>query len=188
VVLMTLLVPEWILAWAVRQFLGAWKYGRMLENARQDCEKARKELEEEGKELEEEGKEPEEEGKELEEERRRPERLRKTLEKARLELEGQRDTTVTVTDKSTPSEWDKEAALGRTDQPWTTTHGFFVIMGGFHFYSDGEPVHALHFDDVLELVQDGELVPPTLTELKDRSKGNSLSKTIVIFQTLCSRS
>lgn len=57
-------------------------------------------------------------------------------------------------------------------------------MGGFHFYKDGEPLHPLSPRDVLDLVRRGELVPPTLDELNDKSKCDSLSKGVAIVQTL----
>lgn len=67
---------------------------------------------------------------------------------------------------------------------WTTTHALLVVMGGFHFYIDGEPLHPLSPEHVLELVERGELVPPTLSELNDKSKCDALSKGLAILQTL----
>lgn len=64
------------------------------------------------------------------------------------------------------------------------THGFFVIMGGFHYYKDGKPLYPLHPDDVLELVQRAGLVPPTLHELKDKGKADAFTKCVTIVQTL----
>lgn len=62
-------------------------------------------------------------------------------------------------------------------------HAFFIIMGGFHVY-DGKPLYPLSSEAVLDLVELGALVPPTLNELKDRSKGDALSKGLAIVQTL----
>ncbi|KAI0054197.1 hypothetical protein BV25DRAFT_1762989, partial [Artomyces pyxidatus] len=42
---------------------------------------------------------------------------------------------------------------------WTTQHGFFIIMGGFHYYDNGEPQHPLSRWDVVKLVRTGALVP-----------------------------
>ncbi|KZP11775.1 hypothetical protein FIBSPDRAFT_712944, partial [Athelia psychrophila] len=116
-VVVTLLVPEWVLAWAVRQYLQARRYGKKLEAAR---------------------------------------------------------------------------------NTWTTAHGFLAIMGGFHYYQNGKPMSPLQVDGVsgwddnygdqslyiLALVKSRSLVPPTSDELGDKSKGDALSKTIAILQTL----
>lgn len=67
---------------------------------------------------------------------------------------------------------------------WKVTYAFFVIMGGFHCYQDGKPLYPLSPEDVLKLINDGALVPPTLKELKDRSKGDALLKGVAIVQTL----
>ena len=62
-------------------------------------------------------------------------------------------------------------------------HGFFIIMGGFHFY-DTEPLYPLGPETVIKLVLEGKLVPPTADEIKDKSKGDTLSKAIALVQTL----
>ncbi|KZP14059.1 hypothetical protein FIBSPDRAFT_834380, partial [Athelia psychrophila] len=68
--------------------------------------------------------------------------------------------------------------------PWTITHGFFTNMGGFHYYHDGKPTSPLAYEEVLALVKSRSLFPPTLDELGDKSKGDALSKSIAVFQTL----
>ncbi|KZP14066.1 hypothetical protein FIBSPDRAFT_960009 [Athelia psychrophila] len=87
--------------------------------------------------------------------------------------------------------WDKlvelqklEFELRTTDRSWTITHAFFTNMGGFHYYSGGIPTTPLAYKDVLELVELRSLDPPTLDELRDKSKGDELSKSIAVFQTL----
>lgn len=58
-------------------------------------------------------------------------------------------------------------------------------MGGFHYYKEGKPTYPLDLRiDFITLIQSGLLVPPTSDELGDKSKGDSLSKTIAVFQTL----
>lgn len=73
-------------------------------------------------------------------------------------------------------------------------------MGGFHSYHDGKPTFPLQVERVsvsdrmraeenkmyyiVDLVKSRSLVPPTVDELGDRSKGDSLSKTIAVTQTL----
>ncbi|KAG2143682.1 hypothetical protein DEU56DRAFT_971851 [Suillus clintonianus] len=49
---------------------------------------------------------------------------------------------------------------------WTQTHSFFVLMGGFMLYVDGEPYHTLQPDD----------------RICDKSKGNVISKGLIILQ------
>ncbi|KAG2141881.1 hypothetical protein DEU56DRAFT_795334 [Suillus clintonianus] len=57
-------------------------------------------------------------------------------------------------------------------------------MGGFMLYVDGEPYRTLLPDKVLELIRKGCIDAPTLTakEIGDRSKGNMISKGLIILQ------
>jgi len=68
---------------------------------------------------------------------------------------------------------------------WTRTHAFFLIMGGFTLHEKGKPVRILETRDLEELSAAGKVEWPTVTEeeIADRSKGDYLSKTIVLFQT-----
>ena len=68
---------------------------------------------------------------------------------------------------------------------WTRTHAFFLIMGGFMLHEGGKPVRVLEAKDLEELSEAGKIAWPTITkeEIADRSKGDYLSKTIVLFQT-----
>jgi hypothetical protein len=66
---------------------------------------------------------------------------------------------------------------------WTVKHGFFVLMGGFHFFDGGMPLHPLSRDDVEELVKRRLLKPPPEEEIQDKSKADGLSKAIALFQT-----
>ncbi|KAG1886663.1 hypothetical protein F4604DRAFT_1646382 [Suillus subluteus] len=67
---------------------------------------------------------------------------------------------------------------------WTETHSFFVLMGGFMLYVDEKPYHTLQPDEVLMLIRDRCIDAPTLTamQIHDRSKGNAISKGLVILQ------
>jgi len=67
---------------------------------------------------------------------------------------------------------------------WTRAHSFFLIMGGFILHEGGEPVQVLEAKDLEELSEAGKIEWPTITkeEIADRSKGDYLSKTIVLFQ------
>ncbi|KIM21299.1 hypothetical protein M408DRAFT_29676 [Serendipita vermifera MAFF 305830] len=95
---------------------------------------------------------------------------------------------------------------------WTRTHGNFMIMGGFHLFrlpadapsiplplksrepsnfinpagihnrEDEIPVCPLKFEDFpVDILR---IIAPTETELKDRGKSDSLTKIIVLVQTL----
>jgi len=67
---------------------------------------------------------------------------------------------------------------------WTRAHAFFLIMGGFTLHEGGKPVRVLEAKDLEELSEAGKIKWPTTTkeEIADRSKGDYLSKTIVLFQ------
>ncbi|KIM28233.1 hypothetical protein M408DRAFT_144749 [Serendipita vermifera MAFF 305830] len=95
---------------------------------------------------------------------------------------------------------------------WTRTHGFFMVMGGFHLFRlpedascspllhrsgkvskfvistgrnsriDEVPVCPLEFGDIPNGTL--EIIAPTEVELKDRGKSDALTKIIVLVQTL----
>ncbi|KAG1896617.1 uncharacterized protein F5891DRAFT_983420 [Suillus fuscotomentosus] len=70
------------------------------------------------------------------------------------------------------------------DYTWTQTHSFFVLMGGFMLYVDGKPYRTLQYDDILKLIDKGFIDVPTLTakQIHDKSKGNAISKGLIILQ------
>ena len=74
---------------------------------------------------------------------------------------------------------------GKNNTGWTRAHAFFLIMGGFTLHEGGKPVRVLEAKDLEELSEAGKIKWPTTTreEIADRSKGDYLSKTIVLFQT-----
>ncbi|KAG1744536.1 uncharacterized protein EDB91DRAFT_1122754 [Suillus paluster] len=57
-------------------------------------------------------------------------------------------------------------------------------MGGFMLYVDGKPYHTLLPNHLLDLIRAGSIDAPTLTEkqIRDRSKGNMISKGLIILQ------
>lgn len=76
-------------------------------------------------------------------------------------------------------------------QEWTVVHGFFLQMGGFILSKDGEPLRTLRFRtgdeaDIISLIQEKRIKALTATEddLKGRSQSDSLSKGIVLLQTV----
>ena len=69
---------------------------------------------------------------------------------------------------------------------WTKTHAFFLIMGGFTLHeAKGRPIRVLKWKDLETLATAGRVNWPNITkeEIKDRSKGDYLSKGIVVLQS-----
>ena len=78
------------------------------------------------------------------------------------------------------------------------THGFFIIMGGFHLFEhsseetnynypcesqeDDKPLHPLEESDLSRY--SGSFTMPTEAEIKDRGKSDWLAKFLVLLQTL----
>ncbi|KAF7973379.1 hypothetical protein HWV62_15475 [Athelia sp. TMB] len=165
VIVVTLLVPEWVLAWALRQFLKARQIAKELEEATLDSTKTinnAREGEGEGEASDERG--------------------------------GEDETRLLATRTTSESVAEQPTFVVRLS--WTIVHGFFIIMGGFHYYQDGKPIWPIPFKYIMQvedsykdigvfaLVKSRALAPPTTDELKDKSKGDTLSKTVAVVQTL----
>ena len=94
------------------------------------------------------------------------------------------------------------------DQGWSTTHGFFVIMGGFHLFergsiemSNSDKAILYDYDNPLRPLAAGDLCEdytyqsiranidftsftvPTEEEINDRGKSDWLAKSLVLLQT-----
>ena len=91
------------------------------------------------------------------------------------------------------------------ERGWSTTHGFFVIMGGFHLFQrssrevrgnylailheDDNPLHPLDSFDFFREHEDRtdidftSFMVPTEEEIKDRGKSDWLAKPLVLIQT-----
>jgi len=71
------------------------------------------------------------------------------------------------------------------DKGWTITHGFFAIMGGFAEYDGNRhvgvllPTHLQYYS----LTGNGDFPKISKAEIKDKSKGDAISKVVVILQT-----
>ncbi|KAI0059877.1 hypothetical protein BV25DRAFT_1918235 [Artomyces pyxidatus] len=179
IVVVTVLVPEWVLAWAFRQQLNAWQVRKELEWARN---RGRQEI-----------------PRWIDWKRRERlvEKRRRLAMTASDEGDGLQKEDVIVLPAATSSSGGESEGgqsafdmvevnkqTGRLDGEWKTRHGFAVVMGGFHYYKDGEPQHPLSRDDVVELVMSGDLVPPTNEEIRNWSQSDVLSKGLAITQTL----
>jgi hypothetical protein len=72
------------------------------------------------------------------------------------------------------------------DKGWTTTHGFFSVMGGFTLHnSQGTPVRLRNFRDFESLVKEGKLEWPTITqdEIKSQNiKGLHFLNAVLLVQ------
>ncbi|KIM20966.1 hypothetical protein M408DRAFT_117967 [Serendipita vermifera MAFF 305830] len=109
-------------------------------------------------------------------------------------------------------QWLKAGQISKKVPEWTRTHGFFMIMGGFHLFKlpadapstpfplkpsessdfvvptglhsrrDETPVCPLKLDDFPVDILKG--ITPSETELKDRGKSDALTKLIVLVQTM----
>ena len=69
---------------------------------------------------------------------------------------------------------------------WTTTHGHFLVMGGFIFDQDGQ-TRIFSFEILQRLIRKGLLrgvnTEIAEDEIKDRSKSDTLTKAIAICET-----
>ncbi|KZT03164.1 uncharacterized protein LAESUDRAFT_814817 [Laetiporus sulphureus 93-53] len=69
---------------------------------------------------------------------------------------------------------------------WTTTHGFFVLMGGFALCDPSEhSTKQLDYYKLICLIENNEINFPHISkeEIQDRSKANWLSKMAAVVQT-----
>ncbi|KAG2368821.1 hypothetical protein BDR07DRAFT_1448041 [Suillus spraguei] len=80
--------------------------------------------------------------------------------------------------------WAMRQKISARHYTWTETHSFFLLMGGFMLYVDGKPYQTLRPDELIELIRAKCIEAPTLTadQIHDRSKGNAISKGLVILQ------
>ena len=68
---------------------------------------------------------------------------------------------------------------------WKWAHAFFLIMGGFTLHEGGKPMRVLEAKELENLSKERKIEWPTITEeITDRSKGDYLSKTIVLLQMI----
>ncbi|KZP08418.1 hypothetical protein FIBSPDRAFT_802969 [Athelia psychrophila] len=205
-----LLVPEWVFAWAVRQRLQAGHYAGMPERARVEAADELEATLQDNRNSTHEGhmarssSSDQEIGEQaaairLEEQLTPHNNFSNDIVGSIGEVttgEGDNEQTMLIPLQSREStlvspelasklvNWQLESDLGRTNQSWTMAHSFLIGMGGFHSYRGGEPMFPLDYDDVLALVRSRSLVPPTLDELRDKSKGDAFSMAIASSQTL----
>ncbi|KAH9959090.1 hypothetical protein BC827DRAFT_527183 [Russula dissimulans] len=68
---------------------------------------------------------------------------------------------------------------------WTLTHGFFATMGGFIEYEGNQPIRVLLPNELgsYSLTGNGDFPRISKKEIQDKSKGDFISKAVVILQT-----
>lgn len=68
---------------------------------------------------------------------------------------------------------------------WTLAHAFFVQMGGLMLYNDGKPVKVLTHEPLIRSIDRGEvdITQIFVKDISDKSKGDLLSKAVVVVQT-----
>jgi len=68
---------------------------------------------------------------------------------------------------------------------WTITHGFFATMGGFMEYEGNSPIRVLLPEQLgsYSLTGNGDFPRISKAEIEDKSKGDAISKGVVILQT-----
>ncbi|KDR70363.1 hypothetical protein GALMADRAFT_76245 [Galerina marginata CBS 339.88] len=79
----------------------------------------------------------------------------------------------------------RELAIKYKEHGWTTSHGYFIQMGGFMLYVNDKPIGVLGPDELHRLRKEEKVAMPQITEqeIQDRSKSDGLSKALVIIQT-----
>ncbi|KAF7969708.1 hypothetical protein HWV62_26168 [Athelia sp. TMB] len=163
----TLMAPEWVLAWAVRQRLRAHQLAEELEMARTMAMRnwAREHPESD-----------------------KDRGVEVSGRGSSENLLGKRPSTISEPSHLAHTEkqcaWLSAMSVGKLNQAWKTAHGFFVVMGGYQACDENGPIHPLDPDEVVKLVRDGRLVPPTADELSNQSNGDVLSKSIAVLQTV----
>ena len=79
----------------------------------------------------------------------------------------------------------RQLAKRHPEHGWTMAHGFFIGMGGFTLHDQrGTAVKVLEPEELEKLYSEGKVAWPSITEeeIQDRSKGDYLSKGIVLVQ------
>ena len=85
------------------------------------------------------------------------------------------------------------------DRQWSMTHGFFIIMGGFHLFEhsskemdnddqgkspeNDKPLHPLKANDLQKCDSYESSIIPTEAEIQDKGKSDWLAKSLVLLQT-----
>lgn len=69
------------------------------------------------------------------------------------------------------------------DHEWTLAHGFFANMGGFVVHDNGVVNYVLDPGDIDTYLRNGQIIM-TEEDIRDKSKGDILTKGLVVLQTV----
>ncbi|KZP22259.1 hypothetical protein FIBSPDRAFT_1043726 [Athelia psychrophila] len=94
--------------------------------------------------------------------------------------------TKAMTDKGWTGTWYRFHAkfVSNDDPKWTNTHGFFTLMGGFYYLEPGNDPRPLSPEEVENHIKNGSLELPDKSDISDKSKGDALSKLFASLQTI----
>jgi len=78
-----------------------------------------------------------------------------------------------------------ELAKEHKGEGWILAHGFFATMGGFMEYEGNQPIRVLLPDELelYSLTGNGDFPRISKAEINGKSKGDAISKFVVILQT-----
>jgi hypothetical protein len=65
---------------------------------------------------------------------------------------------------------------------WTQSHGYFAIMGGFMIFEGDKAQRIVKPDELEELLKNNE-IRITKEEIRDKGRGDALSKGLILIQT-----
>lgn len=65
---------------------------------------------------------------------------------------------------------------------WTQSHGYFAIMGGFMVFEGDKEHHSVSPEELKKLLKEGA-IRITEKEIKDKGRGDALSKGFILVQT-----
>ncbi|KAF7979536.1 hypothetical protein HWV62_42126 [Athelia sp. TMB] len=202
VFVVTLLVPEWVLAWALRQWFAARKLVVELERARARANEAHKKIISEVRDAEKAVGESAESvmddetlagssGVSMHSEcdqlvpRHSTSQIKSATRQCKEQC-GKCGLHCSLEDVQ-KSKYDQVAMakrVAKANEAWDKIHAFFIIMGGYQFYGENGPICPVSPKNAVELVRHGHLVAPSSDELANQSKGDALSKGVAILQTL----
>ncbi|KZP11759.1 hypothetical protein FIBSPDRAFT_837278 [Athelia psychrophila] len=156
VLVVTLLVPEWVLAWAVRQYLQAREYGQILERARVKADADAAQLASQA--------------------------ITNNRNTAPVKSRRRSSSSDRGSEQPGGIELEEQSALLENSPRDSTESVSEVTTGEPNNERTRLVAHQSHH--ILTLVKSRSLVPPTSDELGDKSKSDALSKTIAVLQTL----
>ncbi|EIW76453.1 hypothetical protein CONPUDRAFT_76794 [Coniophora puteana RWD-64-598 SS2] len=166
--------PELIVAWAARQFITACSFAKAMNDSLEDLDLGDRErlqlpMLREPVDCEAQGY-----------------KATKTCSKTNKLFKQIIDTPVQSLRRYVDRQFPVLAMFTHPASPWTATHGFYACMGGFMVYYKSQPWSAITPSKLREHLLNGSIGPIETTEkdINDCSKGNVLSKGLVVLQVI----